>query len=156
MLPLPEGLGSIPGQGTRIPQVLWYSQKKSIKTFLPFLATYIWDWRKKWQPTPVFLPGKPYKQRSLVGYSPQGHNESDTTELAHSYISVHACMLSCFSHVRLFATLWMVACQAPLSMGFSRILEWVAISSPGDLSIPGMETASRTSPELQVDKWILS
>ena len=33
----------------------------------------------------------------------------------------------------------------------ARILEWVAISSPGDLSIPGMETASRTSPELQVD-----
>ena len=80
MLPLPEGLGSIPGQGTRIPQVLWYSQKKSIKTFLPFLATYIWDWRKKWQPTPVFLPGKPYGQRSLVGYSPQGHKESDTIE----------------------------------------------------------------------------
>ena len=41
MLPLPEGLGSIPGQGTRIPQVLWYSQKKSIKTFLPFLAIYM-------------------------------------------------------------------------------------------------------------------
>ena len=86
MLPLPEGLGSIPGQGTRIPQVLWYSQKKSIKTFLPFLATYIWDWRKKWQPTPVFLPGKPYGQRSLVGYSPQGHKESDMTEHAHSLI----------------------------------------------------------------------
>ena len=31
-----------------------------------------------------------------------------------------ACMLSCFSHVRLFATPWTVACQAPLSMGFSR------------------------------------
>ena len=32
----------------------------------------------------------------------------------------YACMLSCFSHVRLFATPWTVACQAPLSMGFSR------------------------------------
>ena len=34
----------------------------------------------KWQPTPVFLPGKPYGQRGLVGYSPWGHKESDTTE----------------------------------------------------------------------------
>ena len=30
-------------------------------------------WRKKWQPTPVFLPGKFQGQRSLVIYSPQGH-----------------------------------------------------------------------------------
>ena len=27
-------------------------------------------WRRKWQPTPVFLPGKPHGQKSLVGYSP--------------------------------------------------------------------------------------
>ena len=30
-------------------------------------------WRRKWQPTPVFLPGKSRGQRSLVGYSPWGH-----------------------------------------------------------------------------------
>ena len=30
-------------------------------------------WRRKWQPTPVFLPGKSHGQRSLVGYSPWGH-----------------------------------------------------------------------------------
>ena len=30
------------------------------------------SWRRKWQPTPVFLPGKSPKQRSLVGYSPWG------------------------------------------------------------------------------------
>ena len=37
-------------------------------------------------------------------------------------ISMHACvcMLCCFSHSQLFATLWTIACQAPLSMGFSR------------------------------------
>ena len=29
-------------------------------------------WRRKWQPTPVFLPGKFHRQRSLVGYSPRG------------------------------------------------------------------------------------
>ena len=37
-------------------------------------------WRRKWQPTPVFLPGKFHGQSSLTGYSPWGHRESDTTE----------------------------------------------------------------------------
>jgi len=37
-------------------------------------------WRRKWHPTPVFLPGKSYGWRSLAGYSPWGHKESDTTE----------------------------------------------------------------------------
>jgi len=34
-------------------------------------------WRKKWQPTPVFLPGNFHGQRSLEGYSPWGHKELD-------------------------------------------------------------------------------
>ena len=37
-------------------------------------------WRRKWQPTPVFLPGEAHGQRSLVGYSPWGRKESDTTK----------------------------------------------------------------------------
>ena len=37
-------------------------------------------WRRKWQPTPVFLPGKFHGQRSLAGYSPRCRKESDTTE----------------------------------------------------------------------------
>ena len=37
-------------------------------------------WRREWQPTPVFLPGEFRGQRSLVGYSPWGHKESDMTE----------------------------------------------------------------------------
>ena len=40
-------------------------------------------WRRKWQPTPVLLPGKSQGQRSLVGYSPWGRKESDTTEWLH-------------------------------------------------------------------------
>ena len=35
--------------------------------------------RGAWQPSPVFLPGESYEQRSLVGHGPQGHTESDTT-----------------------------------------------------------------------------
>ena len=38
------------------------------------------EWRRKWQPTPVFLPGESHGWRSLVGYSPRGRKESDTTE----------------------------------------------------------------------------
>ena len=39
-------------------------------------------WSSKWQPTPVFLPGKSSGQKSLVGYSPWGHKELDTAEHA--------------------------------------------------------------------------
>ena len=38
-------------------------------------------WRREWQPTTVFLPGEFHGQRSLEGYSPWGHKESDTTEV---------------------------------------------------------------------------
>ena len=38
------------------------------------------SWKGKWQPTPLFLPGKSHGQRSPVGYSPQGRKESGTTE----------------------------------------------------------------------------
>ena len=37
-------------------------------------------WRRRWQHTPVFLPGESHGEWSLVGYSPWGHKESDTTE----------------------------------------------------------------------------
>ena len=37
-------------------------------------------WRRKWQPTPVFLLRKCHGQRNPVGYSPWGHKESDMTE----------------------------------------------------------------------------
>ena len=45
---------------------------------------WVWKipWRRKWQPTPVFLPGKSHGQRSLAGYSPWGCKELDTTEVA--------------------------------------------------------------------------
>ena len=38
------------------------------------------SWRREWQPTPVFLPGEFHEQRSLAGYSPWSHKESDKTE----------------------------------------------------------------------------
>ena len=43
-------------------------------------------WRRKWQPTPVFLPGKSHGQRSLVDYSPWSCKQSDTTK----WLSTHS------------------------------------------------------------------
>ena len=47
---------------------------------------WVWKmtWNRKWQPTPVFLPGKFYEHRSLAGYSQWGCIESDMTEHTHT------------------------------------------------------------------------
>ena len=47
-------------------------------------------WRRQWQLTPVLLPGKSNGQRILVGCSPWGRWESDTTERLHFHFSFHA------------------------------------------------------------------
>ena len=44
-------------------------------------------WRRKWQSTPVPLPGKSHGQRSLIGYSPWGHKELDMTKQLHFHLS---------------------------------------------------------------------
>ena len=43
-------------------------------------------WERAWQPTPLFLPGESHRRRSLVGHSPRGHTQLDTTEATqHAY-----------------------------------------------------------------------
>ena len=68
-----------------------------------------------------------------------------------SITTLIACLLSCFSCIRLFATLWTVACQAPLSVGFSKQEYWSGLpcTPPGDLPNPRIETASPETPALQ-------
>ena len=52
-------------------------------------------WRRDWLPTPIFLPGEFHGQRSLVGYSPWGHKESDTTGwLLHRHKLFYKCLLN--------------------------------------------------------------
>ena len=46
------------------------------------------SWRRQWHPTPVLLPGKSHGRRSLVGFSPWGCEESDTTEQLHFHFSL--------------------------------------------------------------------
>ena len=59
--------------------------------------------------------------------------------------SVRACMLSCFSRVRLSATLWTIACEAPLSMGFSRQEHWSGLPCP-----PSRKESSPPKDQIQV------
>ena len=67
-----------------------------------------------------------------------------------SYMGAY--MLSHFSHVQLFATLWIIACQASLPMGFSRQEYWsrLPVPPPGNLPDPRIEPSSITSPALAV------
>ena len=67
-------------------------------------------------------------------------------------------MLSCFSHVPLFATPWAITHQVPLSMEFSRQEYWSGFPCPppGDLPNPGTEPASPKAPVLPADSLPLS
>ena len=63
-----------------------------MKIALLFFPDYINNtnqyWRRQWHPTPVLLPGKSHGRRSLVGCSPLGVEESDTTERLHFHFSL--------------------------------------------------------------------
>ena len=52
---------------------------------------WVWKfpWRRKWQSIPVFLPGESHGPRSLAGYSPWGHKESDTTKQLNMHTHTH-------------------------------------------------------------------
>ena len=92
----------------------------------------------------------------LVDFSPHyGSYFSASLYISYSFLGcqivnfVLLCVKS-LSRVRLFASPWTVACQAPLSMGFSRQEYWSGLPfpSPGDLPNPGIEPGS---PALQAD-----
>ena len=54
---------------------------------IPGLGRRDLPWRRKWQSTPALLPGKSHGRRSLIGYSPWGHKESDMTERLHFHFN---------------------------------------------------------------------
>ena len=85
-------------------------------------------WRKKWQPTPVLLPGKSHGRWSLVGYRPRGHKESDTTERLHiHFTAIKGNELS--SHVKarrnLESAMLSVRNQSKKGTGTSPVVHWV-------------------------------
>ena len=93
-------------------------------------------WRRERLPTPGFWPGE------LHGLYVHRVTKSQTQ--LNDFIYVCMYMLSHFSHVQLFVTLWTVAPQAPLSMGSSRQEYWSGLPfpTPEDLPDLGMEPTS--------------
>ena len=65
-----------------LPKITEMLKVMSRSEYRVFTFFFYMIWRRKWQPTSVFLPGESRGGRSLVGYSPQG-SQSDTTELLH-------------------------------------------------------------------------
>ena len=70
---------------------LWWCSGKESTCQCRRLKRWVFDpwvrkilWSRKWHSTPIFLPGESHGQRSLVGYSPWAHKESDMTENIHS------------------------------------------------------------------------
>ena len=59
----------------------WMKHKLELRLLGEITITSDMQWRRKWQPTPVPLPGESWGQRSLVGCRLWGHTESDTTEV---------------------------------------------------------------------------
>ena len=53
-----------------------------------FCNSFVFSWRRNWQPTPVLFPGKSHGRRNLVGYSPWGSEESDMTERLHFHFMI--------------------------------------------------------------------
>ena len=70
-----SGRGQKDGEKRKTPMCF----RNCMETWVQSLGWEI-PWRREWLPTPVFLPGESHGQRSLVGYSPWAHKESDTTE----------------------------------------------------------------------------
>ena len=79
--------------------------------------------RRQWHPTPVLLPGKSHGQRSLVGYSPWGHEESDMTEWLNSHFSLSCIGREMATHSSVLA--WRISGTAEpgglLSIGLHRV-----------------------------------
>ena len=67
-----------------------HDQVTSLSLF-PFM-----HWRRKWQPTPVFLPGESQGQRSLVGCRLWSHTESDTTDVTQQQQQQHTVLVFFF------------------------------------------------------------
>ena len=86
-------------------------------------------WRRDWQLTPVFLPGKSHGQRSLSGYRPWGHKEWDTTErLTFPWLfwsisdnvktSFYTCFLVRLPFLELYSNLGALCCSYHVWLGY--------------------------------------
>ena len=77
---------ALPGRASGKESAYHYRRRKRCR-FDPWVGKI--PWRRKWQPTPVFLPGELHGQKSQGGCSPCGHRESDMTEHTHTHTHTH-------------------------------------------------------------------
>ena len=103
VLKTPQSLGGCPsGSVVETPPAVQETRVRSLGGEDP--------WRRKWQPTPVFLPGEPHGQKCLVGHSPRGLTELDTTEAAeHTHQSLYLAEFGGFkSSGKVFLVFWIM------------------------------------------------
>ena len=98
-------------------------------------------WRRKWQPTPVFLPEKSHGGRSLAGYSPWGHKESDMTERLSAHI-----WLNCLSPNWWVDSHW----------EFPRGVYWKLIPNWDGRTVPWPQCQVEETPSLHSSTWPLT
>ena len=109
-------------------------------------SPWIWKipWRRKWKPTPVFLPGKFHGQGSLAEYSPWGHKESDMTATEHTaqrlvniamgHLKIN--ILRCLSQKKFHFPLEDLPGQLQTLWFYSRVsYQFPCLSSPGPPSL---------------------
>ena len=87
---MPMGQNAVTRSGSRRAVVVCSQNEQDSYTMQDCNMSSIWGflWRRQRHPTPVLLPGKSHGWRSLVGCSPWGHEESDTTERLHFHFSL--------------------------------------------------------------------
>ena len=119
--------------------------------------------RRQWQATPVLLPRKSHGQRSLVGYSPWGRKELDTTERLHFHFSLsyigegngNPLQCSCLENPKEGGAWWAAVYRVTQSR--TRLKRLSSSSPPpGDLFNPGIKPKSLMSPELAGQFFITS
>ena len=116
-------------------------------------------WRRQWHPTPVLLPGKSHGWRSLVGCSPWGCKESDTTEQLHYHFSLsciregngNPLQCSCLENPRDGGALW----AAVYGVTQSRT-QLKRLSSSSSSSSSPQQEALFLSLQQRYEKWNIS
>ena len=128
----------------------WGHKESDTTERLHFSYFTLRHWRRKWQPTPAFLPGEFHGQRSLAGRGAPGRREKWPSTICELCIHIQYVIVLVTQSVQPFATPWTVAHHAPLCLGSSRREYWSGLPfpSPGDLPNPGIKPRS---PALQAD-----
>ena len=92
-------------------------------------------WRRKWQPTPVFLPVESHGRRSLAGYSSKDHKKVE-----HNLATKQQQYTYSYKHIHEYIYINTYICKTPHSVEFSREEYWSGLPCPsGDLPDPGIK-----------------